>query len=215
MEVGLIHEASGSGYIEQGKTKILCGVYGPKEIPKRSDFSMQSGILSCKMEEAPFSHPHKRLTKGRTDDSDSKELSTAIQQALEATVCMHLYPKTQIDIYITILENDGAVLAAALTCASMALANASIQMFDLTIGAAIKRSGDKRYTDPSLEEEGFENQEQSSCLTLGYQPSSEQTACLLHEGVVDSSTLSKDIEYLTGVCNDLLPNIQKCLMDSI
>ena len=52
-------------------------------------------------------------------------------------IFQHLYPKTQIDVFITVLENDGSVVAAALTCASLALANASVQMFDLTIGASI------------------------------------------------------------------------------
>ena len=49
----------------------------------------------------------------------------------------HLYPKTQIDVFVTVLENDGSVLAAAMTCASLALANASVQMFDITIGASL------------------------------------------------------------------------------
>jgi len=46
MRTGVASQAKGSAYIEQGNTKIVCGVYGPREIPKRSDFSM-SGILFC------------------------------------------------------------------------------------------------------------------------------------------------------------------------
>merc|ERR1712142_584922 len=148
-------------------------------------------------------------------ETQAREISNAVKEALEATVCMHLYPKTQIDVFVTVLENDGSVLAAALTCASLALANASIQMFDVTIGASLKRVKKNRYTDPTLEEESLEDAEESSCLTLGFQPSSVQMACLLHEGTVDRSTMSADIEYLSTICASLLPNVQKCLVDSI
>lgn len=36
-----------------------------------------------------------------------------------------------------VIENDGSPLAAALTCASLALASASIPMYDLVIGTAV------------------------------------------------------------------------------
>ena len=36
-----------------------------------------------------------------------------------------------------VIENDGSALAAALTCASLALASASIPMYDLVIGASV------------------------------------------------------------------------------
>ena len=52
----------------------------------------------------------------------------------------HLYPKSQIDVFVTIIEDDGSTLAAALTVAGLALADASIQMFDTLVGASIVRS---------------------------------------------------------------------------
>ena len=47
MKTGVISQARGSAYVEQGQTKVMCGVYGPREIPRRSDFSM-NGVLSCR-----------------------------------------------------------------------------------------------------------------------------------------------------------------------
>ena len=49
----------------------------------------------------------------------------------------HLYPKSQIDIHVIVLEDAGSVLASALTCAGLALADASIHMFDTLIGASL------------------------------------------------------------------------------
>lgn len=36
-----------------------------------------------------------------------------------------------------VMENDGSAFAAALTCASLALASASIPMYDIVIGASV------------------------------------------------------------------------------
>ena len=47
LKTGVISQARGSSYVEQGRTKVMCGVYGPREIPRRSDFSMK-GVLSCR-----------------------------------------------------------------------------------------------------------------------------------------------------------------------
>ena len=35
MKTGVISQAKGSAYLEQGSTKVVCGVYGPREIPRR------------------------------------------------------------------------------------------------------------------------------------------------------------------------------------
>jgi hypothetical protein len=54
-------------------------------------------------------------------------------------IFQHLYPKSQIDVYVTILEDDGCTLAAALTVSGLALADAAIQMFDNLVGASVVR----------------------------------------------------------------------------
>lgn len=51
----------------------------------------------------------------------------------------HLYPKSQIDVFVTVLENDGSFVAGAITCAGLALADAAIDMFDVIVGASMVR----------------------------------------------------------------------------
>jgi len=220
LKTGVISQARGSAYVEQGKTKVMCGVYGPREIPRRSDFSM-NGVLSCSFSRAPFASPKRQAPGSNTDDSEEKEMAIALKEALEATVCMHLYPKSQIDIFITVLENDGSVLASSITCAGLALINASIHVFDVIIGSSMKRHGDVRLTDPSLQEEEESDlrdkneSNDSSCLTVGYLPSSEQISCLLQEGLSSPEILLSDISHLKTVSSGLLPNVTKCLVDSV
>lgn len=47
-------------------------------------------------------------------------------------------------MYVTVLEDDGSSLAAALTAAGLALANAAVQMFDTLVGASIVSSIPKK-----------------------------------------------------------------------
>ena len=52
-------------------------------------------------------------------------------------IFQHLYPKSQIDVYVTILEDDGSALASSITLASLALADAAVQMFDTIVGISL------------------------------------------------------------------------------
>ena len=78
-------------------------------------------------------------------------------------------------------------------------------------------------TDPSLHEEEEKRDsskqgkdaEDASCLTIGYLPSSEQISCMLQEGLCKPETLISDINHLKTISSDLLPNVTKCLVDSV
>merc|ERR1711893_468629 len=95
--------------------------------------------MNCTLEHTPYAKSQRKAPGIHNSDGSEEELSIMLGQALEATVCMHLYPKSQIDVFVTIIEDDGSTLAAALTVAGLALADASIQMFDTLVGASIKR----------------------------------------------------------------------------
>lgn len=67
-------------------------------------------------------------------------------QALTPAIRLDLVPKSSIDVYVNVLENDGtsSSLAAAISAASVALADAGIEMYDQVAASSIvsnKRSG--------------------------------------------------------------------------
>lgn len=43
-EVGLVSEASGSGFVEHGSTKVVAAVFGPREVTRRKEFSLQAQL---------------------------------------------------------------------------------------------------------------------------------------------------------------------------
>ena len=54
-----------------------------------------------------------------------------IEQTFTGAVLLERYPKSVIDIYVIVLEDDGGAVGAAITATSLALANAGIEMLDL------------------------------------------------------------------------------------
>jgi exosome complex component MTR3 len=84
LKTGIISQAKGSAYIEQGNTKLVCGVYGPREVQKKSDFSL-NGQLFCEFKFAPFSCQKRR---GHQQDNEELVLSGLLREALEAAVCL-------------------------------------------------------------------------------------------------------------------------------
>lgn len=64
-----------------------------------------------------------------------------IHQALLSSVRLELLPKSTIDIFVIIIENDGieGCVAAASVAASAALADAGIEMLGLVVsGSAVR-----------------------------------------------------------------------------
>ena len=49
----------------------------------------------------------------------------------------HEFPKSSVDVFVHVLQDDGGALAAAVTAASAALADASVPMYDLVTAAAL------------------------------------------------------------------------------
>lgn len=45
LEMGIVNECTGSAYLEMGDTKIVCSVFGPRELPRSEDFSMEVVII--------------------------------------------------------------------------------------------------------------------------------------------------------------------------
>lgn len=72
-------------------------------------------------------------------DSQELTLSTALQNALTPAVRLDQYPKSAIDLYLTVLDSDGdrSTFAAAVTCAGIALAHAGIEMLDTIAAVSI------------------------------------------------------------------------------
>lgn len=74
-------------------------------------------------------------------DAEDRSVAVLIQQALTPSVRLELLPKSVIDIFVTVIENDGTegCVAAASLAASTALADAGIEMLGLVTSCSSVR----------------------------------------------------------------------------
>jgi exosome complex component RRP41 len=133
MRVGILPNADGSAYLEQGRNKILVGVYGPKEAHPRHIAKQDRAVIQCRYHMAPFSVDERKSPAPSRRDI---ELSKVIREALEPAIFLEYYPRTSIQVYIEILQADGGTRCAGITTASLALADAGIPMRDLVVACA-------------------------------------------------------------------------------
>ena len=139
LEVGVLANANGSAYIEHGKNKILVGVFGPREMHPKHLSQTDRMVLRCRYHMAPFSVQER---KSPAPSRREVELSKVIREALEPSVFVDLYPRAGIDVFVEVLQADGGTRCAAITAASLAIADAGIPLRDLVVGCAAGKVDD-------------------------------------------------------------------------
>jgi len=68
-------------------------------------------------------------------DVEDRPIGQLVYQSLLPAIQLHLFPKSTIDVFITIIENDGieSCVASASIAASTALADAGIEMLGMVV----------------------------------------------------------------------------------
>ncbi|MEM3730620.1 MAG: exosome complex exonuclease Rrp41 [Candidatus Bathyarchaeia archaeon] len=133
LEVGVLSNADGSAYIEQGKNKILAAVFGPKELHPKHLALPDRTVLRCRYHMAPFSVQER---KSPAPSRREIELSKVIREAIEPSIFLEYYPRTAIDVFVEVLQADGSTRCASIVAASLALADAGIPMRDLVVACS-------------------------------------------------------------------------------
>ncbi|XP_059056312.1 exosome complex component RRP41 [Achroia grisella] len=124
-KLGVFTQPDGSAYLEQGNTKVLAAVYGPHQASK-SKLSTEGVVVNCQYSMATFSTgERKNRPRG---DRKSQEMSMHLRQALTAAIKTELYPRSQIDIYVEVLQADGGAYCACVNAATLALTEAGIPL---------------------------------------------------------------------------------------
>lgn len=201
-----MERANGSAYLETSGTKLTCAVYGPRDYIKRHEFR-SSGKLTCHMSFAPFSKP-RRFTDIR--DSLSSEYSNFIAESLVSAVCLDAYPKSQIDVYINVLEDNGNTLSHAITAASVALADAGIEMLDLVTSSSLVFNDATVCLDPDAAEQS--HRDVDGKMSVAYLPSLNKVSCLLQDGAVDVDRSVDLVNQCLEGCLRIHSVMKECLL---
>ncbi|XP_042653651.1 exosome complex component MTR3 [Tyto alba] len=147
---GLLSQAEGSAYVELGSgTKVLCAAWGPREAAEPGAAPAAGGggggggggRLVCEFRRAPFAGRGARGRPGSAAEREAeREAAAALREALEPAVRLARYPRARLAVSALLLQDGGSALAAAVTAASVALADAGVEMYDLAVGCALCRA---------------------------------------------------------------------------
>lgn len=108
--------------------QVIAAVYGPREVTNRAQADTNKAIVRCEYSMASFSTGERRR-RGKSDRR-STEISMAIGNTMEQNILTELLPRTQIDIYLQVIQADGGTRCAAINAAFLALADAGVPMRD-------------------------------------------------------------------------------------
>ncbi|MCW4053086.1 MAG: exosome complex exonuclease Rrp41 [Candidatus Bathyarchaeota archaeon] len=196
IEVGVLGNADGSAYIEQGKNKILAAVYGPREAHPKHLAQYDRAILRCRYHMAPFSVDERKSPAPSRRDI---ELSKVMRQALEPSVFLEYYPRTSIDLFVEVLQAHGGTRCAGITVASLALADAGIPLRDLTAACAAGKVEGKIVLDLN----DIEDKKGEADVPLAYMPNLNAVTLLQMDGRLDLQEFEQIVNLSLEGCKQL------------
>ncbi|HIH13700.1 MAG TPA: exosome complex exonuclease Rrp41 [Nanoarchaeota archaeon] len=206
IKAGVIPSADGSAEITQGETKIVVAVYGPREVfPKHMSIADRA-CVECRYDMASFSTPE-RSRPGMS--RRSTEISKIMAEALMPAIYLEKYPKTKIDIYVEVTNANAGTRCAAITAASVALADAGIEMRDMVVAVASGKVDGKLVLDMFEIEDNFG----SADLPLAYMLRKGEITLLQMDGELTKEEIQELVEMNIEACKKIYAMQKKALQD--
>ncbi|HTT45880.1 MAG TPA: exosome complex exonuclease Rrp41 [Thermoplasmata archaeon] len=206
IQVGTLHNADGSAFVEWGANKVMAAVYGPREVHPRHLQQNNKAVIQCKYNMAAFA-VDERKRPGL--DRRSQEISKVIGEAFESVVFAEEYPRTSIDIYIEVLQANAGTRCAGLVAASMALADAGIPMVDLLPAVAVGKVAGKIALDLKKEEDNFGEAD----LPMALVPQSGRLVLLQMEGHMTEEELAQSLDLGVQGCRAIYEKMKEALRE--
>lgn len=131
---------AGSALVELGSTKVLVSVHGPR--PASTNEYRAEGTLALEVLLAPFAASAGGAGVSARAEAD-RAAASAVHAALAPSVRLERYPKSTVDVVCVVLSGDGGELPACIVGASLALADAGVELLDLVAAASAGVYGDE------------------------------------------------------------------------
>lgn len=194
MKVGVLKNANGSAYVRWGNNKVICGVYGPRECLPRHTMDPYKAVIKCKYSMSPFASKEEHSRSGPS--RRSTEISKVIKEAFENLILADKFPRTQIDIFVDVLQADGGTRVASINAAALALVDAGIPMKEMVSAIAVGKADDELVVDLGKEED---NSGQSD-VPLAVSSISKDILLLQMDGLLTAEEMEKllDLAFETS-----------------
>ena len=190
-KVGVIPRADGSAMFKIGNTWAYAAVYGPRNLHPKFLQDPQRGILRCSYNMMPFSSSGERVRPGGS--RRSKEISLVTQKALLPVLNLEDYPNSVVDVFIELPQTEAGSRCAGICAASMALADAGLDMKDLVCAVSFGKVDDKLVVDLDYSEESYPDAGVAD-IPIAMLANSGKISLLQMDGEVKKDELMKLIE---------------------
>ncbi len=209
-KVGVIKRADGSAMFKIGNTWAYAAVYGPRNLHPKFLQDPQKGILRCNYNMMPFSSSAERVRPGGS--RRSKEISLVTEKALLPVLDLEEYPNSVVDIFIELPQTEAGSRCAGICAASMALADAGLEMKDLVCAVSVGKVDDKLLVDLDYSEESYTNGPVAD-IPIAMMPNSGRVTLLQMDGEITKDELIKLFEIGKKVLMDIYDIQKKALKE--
>ncbi|MFH1591696.1 MAG: exosome complex exonuclease Rrp41 [archaeon] len=209
-KAGVIRRADGSGYFKIGKSEAYCAVYGPRNLFPRFKQDPKQGILRVNYNMMPFSSAGERVRPG--GGRRSKEISYVTEKALLPAVNLQDYPNAVVDIFIELIQTDAGTRCAGICAASIALADAGIEMRDLVSAIGVGLVDGSVVADLSYDEEAYPEGDVAD-IPVAMLPGTGEISLLQMDGSVSHDELKAAIVLAKAKCEEINVIQRKALKD--
>ena len=199
-QMGAEPGADGSAYLEQGNTKVLVTVCGPHETTNHRSVQHDRATLACTFTALPFAGGQHKVQRG---DRASAELAAAVRAVFEPVVQSQLYPRTQIDVSITLLQSDGGIRSACINATTLALIDAGVAMEDFVCACTAGSIQGALLLDMNSQED-----QAGAELSVGYLPRSERVGHLQLESKVALSSVDELLNFAIEGCRQVFEELR-------
>ncbi|MBT3262568.1 exosome complex exonuclease Rrp41 [Candidatus Woesearchaeota archaeon] len=202
-KLGVIPSAKGSAMFRIGKTIAIASVRGPKKLHPKFLQDPERGKIRCIYNMMAFSGSGNRVRPG--PNRRAKEINLVIENALTPAVKLDNYPGCSIDVFINLIQTDAGTRCAAITAASMALADAGFEMKDLVSAVAVGKVNGEVVADLDKPEEDVED---AVDIPIAMMPNEKEITLLQLDGLISQEDLGKAVDLAKVVC-DKIYKLQK------
>jgi exosome complex component RRP41 len=205
-QIGTLKNADGSAYVEWGRTKILVGVFGPRESHPKHLALADRCYIRARYHMAPFSVEER---KSPAPSRREIELSKVMREALEPAIFAEFFPRTTIDIFAEVLQADGSTRCAAISAASLALTDAGVPMRDLVSSIAVAKVEGKLVLDVM----DLEDKQGDSDMPMAIMPSKNVITLIQMDGLLSHEEFIQSVELAKKGCMEIYTKQREALED--
>ncbi|KAL2157474.1 hypothetical protein VTH06DRAFT_6025 [Thermothelomyces fergusii] len=209
LKTGVTPSASGSAYLEMETSatpgvsglKLSCSVHGPRSLPRSAPFSPHI-VLTTHVKYAPFATKQRH---GYLRDPSERDLGIHLETALRGAIIADRWPKSGVDIIVSIVEGDQDreasklqgdevwdmmnALSGCITVAAAALADAGIDCVDTVAGGVAALVQDAGEDTPKIVIDPIpsEHEKVLAACCIAYLPNRDEATNLWFRGDLPAS----------------------------